>query len=194
MHKNQLFDFSYVLLMNHEENNIIRRILGGHKQEYKLLVNKYQDAVYNVIYRMLQQQPEAEELAQDVFVKAYVKLGSFNYKSKFFSWIYRIAINTAISHQKKSKRFLHPEQMPEPTGANQEDEMMLNERNAILDHVIGTLNEKYKSVIVLHYFEQLSYAEMAEVLELPEKKIKSRLFDARRMLYKKLEKHAYFDH
>lgn len=180
--------------MNHEENNIIRRILGGNTREYELLVNKYQDAVYNVIYRMLQQRAEAEELAQDVFVKAYVKLESFNYKSKFFSWIYRIAINTAISHQKKSKRFLHPEQMPEPAGANQEDEMMFNEQHAILDHVIGTLNEKYRSVIVLHYFEQLSYAEMAEVLQLPEKKIKSRLYDARRMLYKKLEKHTYFDH
>lgn len=180
--------------MNKEENDIIRRILEGNKQEYKVLVCRYQAAVYNILYRILQQQAEAEELAQDVFVKAYEKLGTFNYQSKFFSWIYRIAINTAISHQKQAKRLLHPEQMPEKGGPNQEDEVMGNERNTLLRAAVSELKEKYHTVIVLHYFEQLSYAEMAEVLQLPEKKIKSRLFDARRMLYKKLEKHAYFDH
>ena len=182
--------------MKNEEFDIIRRIIAGNTEEYEWLVRNYQAAVYNVLYQMLQQHEEAEELAQDVFVKAYEKLNTFNFQSKFFSWIYRIAINTAISHRKKNQRFMRLERMPEEPDhneSNNERRMMDKERDAILKQAIGELKENYRAVIVLHYFAQLSYSEIAEVLEVPEKKVKSRLFDGRKMLKAMLEKNDYFE-
>ncbi|TVR38919.1 MAG: RNA polymerase sigma factor [Bacteroidia bacterium] len=181
--------------MKNEEFEIIRRILGGETQEYKKLVHNYQAAVYNVLYQMLHQHTEAEELAQDVFVKAYEKLATFNFQSRFFSWIFRIAINTAITHQKKAQRFLQLERLPEDidhNAGNNEQQMMDKERDVILKKAILRLKETYRAVIVLHYFEQLSYAEIAEVLELPEKKVKSRLYDGRKLLKSMLEKQDFF--
>ncbi len=126
--------------MKNEEFDVIRRILAGNTQEYESLVRNYQAAVYNVLYQMLQQHEEAEELAQDVFVKAYEKLNTYNFQSKFFSWIYRIAINTAISHQKKAQRFMRLERLPEATDHNEnsnEGQMIEKERDAILKQAIG---------------------------------------------------------
>ena len=182
--------------MKNEEFDIIKRILAGNTEEYESLVRDYQAAVYNVLYQMLQQHEEAEELAQDVFVKAYEKLDTFNFQSKFFSWIYRIAINTAISHRKKNQRFMRLERMPEEPDhneSNNERRMINEERDAILKQAIGELKENYRAVIVLHYFEQLSYSEIAEVLEVPEKKVKSRLFDGRKILKSMLEKQDFFE-
>lgn len=176
------------------ENEIIWQILDGQTERYEILVRRHERAVYNVLYQMLQQPAEAEELAQEVFVKAYEKLNTFNFKNQFFSWIYRIAINTAISHRHKSRRYLHPEVMPESTEQEntQDQQIEKSERDAALRRAIQKLKENYRAVLVLYYFEQLSYAGIAEVLEVPKKKVKSRLFDARRMLRSTLEKEDFF--
>ncbi len=171
--------------MKSDENELIRQILDGRQQEYSKLVTRYQAQVYNVLYQMLRQHAEAEELAQEVFVKAYEKLNTFNFKSQFFSWIYRIAINTAISHQKKARRYLHPEQIPERSGQmtdGPDRRLEQDEQEAWVRKAVGQLNEPYQSVVVLYYFEELSYAEIAEVLEVQEKRVKSRLHDARKKL------------
>ncbi len=178
--------------MNRNEHELIRRIRDGNTAEYEVLVRRYQVAVYHVLYQMLRRQSEAEELAQEVFVKAWEKLDSFNYRSKFLCWIYRIAINTAISHQNRERRFLHPDNLPEVVGQekqNPDAQLMDKERDASLHQAIAQLKEKYQTVILLHYFEQLSYAEIAREMELTEKKVKSRLFDARRMLREQLSEH-----
>ncbi|MDR4987507.1 MAG: RNA polymerase sigma factor [Bacteroidales bacterium] len=182
--------------MKNDENSVIRRILAGNIQEYELLVRNYQAAVYHVLYQMLQQHEEAEELAQEVFVKAYEKLETFNYRSKFFSWIYRIAINTAISHIKKSQRFVRLERLPEDAGRNPDSvdkPVMEKERDVMLQRAMGELGENYRAVIVLHYFKELSYAEIAEVLDLSEKKVKSRLYDGRKLLKGILERQGFFE-
>ncbi len=176
--------------MKSEEHKMIRRILAGQLHEYETLIRRYEPAVYNVLYQMLQQPAEAEELAQEVFVKAYEKLNTFNFQSRFFSWIYRIAINTAISHRKKEQRYLHPEQMPEHPEQLQDapdQRMERDERDGQIRKAVAQLKEPYQAVVVLYYFEELAYVEIAEVLEVPEKTVKSRLFDARRKLRGLLE-------
>ncbi len=178
--------------MNTEEYNIIRRVQQGHTKEYEWLVRKYQAAVYNVILQMTRQHETAEELAQDVFVRAFEKIGTFHFKSKFFSWIYRIAINAAISHNKKERRYLNAEHFPEQGSRTGEESLDEKERNMLIWSAIDRLKDKYRSVIVLCYFEQLTYAEIAEILDVSEQKVKSRLYDARRLLRSELEKTNYF--
>lgn len=178
--------------MNQEEYDIIRRVQQGHINDFEHLVKGHQAAVISLLYQMLGRAEEAEEVAQDVFVKAYENIGSFNFKSKFFSWIYRIAINTAISHKKKEQRFLRPEHMPEQSHDPTENTVLEKERNVILKKAIDQLKEKYQILIFLSYFEQLSYAEIAEVLDIPEKKVKSRLFDARKLLHGQLVNSGIF--
>jgi RNA polymerase sigma-70 factor, ECF subfamily len=172
--------------MKQEEYDIIRRVQQGHINDFELLVKRHQAAVLSLLYQMLGRAEEAEEVAQDVFVKAFENIGSFNFKSRFFSWVYRIAINTAISYREKERRFLRPEKMPEQGINSTENNVLEKERNVFLRLAVNQLKEKYRVLIVLSYFEQRSYAEMAEVLEIPEKKVKSRLFDARKQLHDRL--------
>lgn len=174
--------------MKRDEKELIRRIREGNTAEYEVLVRRYQAAVYHAIYQVVQQAAEAEELTQEVFVRAWQNLDGFHMQSRFLSWIYRIAINTAISHKKKEARFLHPHEMPEEGqgGDNPHQQMVQKEREGLLHDALAGLGENYRVVILMHYFEQLSYAEIATQLDLPEKTVKSRLFDARRILRDKL--------
>ncbi len=172
--------------MKQEEYDIIRRIQQGHINDFGHLVKRHQAAVISLLYQMLGRAEEAEEVAQDVFVKAFENIGAFNFKSKFFSWVYRIAINTAISYRQKEQRFQRPDYMPEQGINATENTVLENERTRYVKQAIDQLKEKYRTVIILSYFEQLSYAEIAEVLDITEKKVKSRLFDARKLLHAKL--------
>jgi RNA polymerase sigma-70 factor (ECF subfamily) len=178
--------------MNDQDFDIIRSILEGQVNDYEVLVKKYQSTVFNVLFRMLHQREPAEALTQDVFVKAYENLGSFNFSSRFFSWLYRIAINTAISYRQKNQRFVSLDHMPQHLVKPVEENLMAKERSAALHAAINRLKEKYKTVIVLRYYEQLSYNEMAGILNIEEKKIKSRLFDARQLLRDYLQKCDFF--
>ncbi|MGM0572238.1 MAG: RNA polymerase sigma factor [Bacteroidota bacterium] len=178
--------------MQEDEYTLIKNVQTGRTRDYEILVKRYQGAVYNLLLKMLYRPEAAEELTQEVFIKAYENLGSFNYKSRFFSWIYRMAINTAISYRKKEKRYVHPDKLPDMKDNQTEATIMVNERDKLLKHAISLLKENYSAVIMLKYYEALSYEEIAEVLEIPEKKVRSRLYDARRMLQIHLEKSDYF--
>lgn len=178
--------------MNDPDYDIIRNVQLGKLNDYEVLVKKYQSPVFNILYRMLNQSESAEALTQEVFVKAYEKLDSFNFKSRFFSWIYRIAINTAISYRKKTLRFVSLESMPQQVVSPVEEKMMVKERSDMLKAAINCLKEKYKAVIVLRYYEELNYNEMAEALDIPERKVKSRLFDARQLLKGQLQELDFF--
>jgi RNA polymerase sigma-70 factor, ECF subfamily len=180
------------MYMIEDENNDIRRIQQGNTECYNVLVLRYQSAIFGLLYNMLHQRVVAEDLTQEVFIRAYENLGKFNYKSRFFCWIYRIAINTAITYKKKNNRtFLNETSTPD-TVESIEDRIVGIERNMLLNKAIERLNDKCKQVIILKYFEQLSYNEVAKVLDIPEKKVKSRLFDARKLLRSYLEEKEFF--
>ncbi|MFA5302650.1 MAG: sigma-70 family RNA polymerase sigma factor [Bacteroidales bacterium] len=173
-----------------DERTIIKAILEGHVQQYGLLVERYQNPVFRVIFNMVNNYEDARELTQDVFVKAYEALSQYNPEYKFFSWIYRIAINRALLFVRNKKPYvplekitLHKETDPGP-----ETEYDLKTRDDLVGKAVGALKETYKTVVLLKYYAGLSYTEIADTLEIPEKTVKSRLFDARMMLKDKLEK------
>jgi len=172
-----------------EDHDVIRLVLNGDTDRYKVLVKKYQGPVFNLFMKMINNYEDAEELTQDVFVRAYESLSGFNFKYRFFSWIYRIAINRALAEQKHNQRHTDIEQIAHKLSENDE---ATRDQNAHIKMAIDALKDNYKAVVILKYYEQLSYKEIAVVLEIPEKKVRSRLYDARIKMKETLEKTGYF--
>lgn len=174
---------------NDEDHALVRQVLAGTTEAYRDLVKKYQGPVFNVLLRMLHNRDEAEELTQDVFVRAYEYLPRFRFEYRFFSWIYRIAINRALGHLKKKRPTAG---LDEIKHLRTEAHDRQNDEREHLDMAINKLKTHYKTVIVLKYFEDLSYKEMAVVLDIPEKTVRSRLYEARIRLKAILETTGYF--
>jgi RNA polymerase sigma-70 factor (ECF subfamily) len=174
-----------------DDRIIIEKILEGDVNRFELLIKKYQQPVYNVILRITMNVNDAQEITQSVFVKSYESLRKYNPDYKFFSWLYRIAINSALMHNKQMKRFVS---IDEKTGAWTEAEnrhKTNEEKYHQLNEALIALPEKYKSIIVLKYYAGLSYAEIASITGVEEKRVKSRLFDGRKLLKESLEKANY---
>ncbi|MFA6957167.1 MAG: sigma-70 family RNA polymerase sigma factor [Thermoanaerobaculia bacterium] len=176
---------------DNEDNECIRRCLAGDADAFEGLVVRYQRPVFNVILRMVQNREDASELCQSAFLKAYLNLAAFETGRKFFSWICRIAMNDSIN-------FLSSRRPSEPvpadyqsSEANPAETLEANELKGMIDDAIALLSPEHRSVIVLRHFTQCSYEEIAETLHIPEKTVKSRLFDARRTLRDRLVARGY---
>jgi RNA polymerase sigma-70 factor (ECF subfamily) len=175
-----------------DDKVIIEEILNGEVSRFELLVKKYQQPVYNVIFRISGNVEDAKEITQDVFVKSYESLKNYKPGYKFFSWLYRIAINSALMHNKQNRRFVPMDDKTERQPAFQntitdDDEYRYKQLNKALVE----LPEKYKSVIVLKYYAGLSYAQIATITGMDEKRVKSRLYDGRALLKELLAKANY---
>lgn len=167
----------------HTDADLVRECLAGNQRAFETLVRKYEKPVYNVTLRILKDPDDAMDIAQNVFVKAYEKLGSFDEKREFFSWIYRIAINESINASKRARRQDEYESgvtasLPARQADEREAEMLSEE----IESAIEVLTVDYRMVIVLRHYHDFSYQEMAEILDIPEKTVKSRLFTARQQL------------
>lgn len=172
-----------------EDHEIIKHVINGSVNEYRMLVEKYQVPIYNLFLRMLHNQYDAEELTQIVFIQAYEALPAFRFEHRFFSWIYRIAVNLAINHLKRQTKFVGIEHVNPNYG--EADEMSVD-KPMLLELAIDHLKDRYKQVVILKYYQQLSYKEVAFALDIPERKVRSRLYDARLQLKDVLEKTGYF--
>jgi len=164
---------------------------AGDTRAFGTLVEAYGRPVYNVALRMSGNPEDARDLVQVVFVKAYERLDSFDGRSRFFSWIYRIAINESLNFLSRRKLqveldegLVSNERLPDERAASREEERMV--QAALQD-----LTPEYRQVIVLRHFLELSHAEMGGVLRLPEKTVKSRLHTARLRLGEALRKRGY---
>jgi RNA polymerase sigma-70 factor (ECF subfamily) len=175
---------------------LIRQCLEGRREAFEELIARYQKAVFNVALRLVKDYQDAQDLAQTVFIKAYEKLDRFDARHKFFSWIYRLAVNESLNFIKRRRRF---EKLDESAGYaavepasdknDEESEMSRNVQNALMD-----LEIDHRAVIVLKHFENLSYQEIGYILDLPEKTVKSRLFTARQTLKEILIQKGYLQH
>lgn len=173
-----------------DDNALIQLILNGNTNAYEHLVTKYQKAIYNLLFRMFHSKEEALELTQAVFVKAYLKLNTFCDNYKFFSWIYRIAVNEALTHLKKAQRYSNLDEIKGNFFSEELEE--ISERQQLLQNAIQKLPEKYKVLIIMKYYDNIPYKEIAQILKTEEKKVRSRLFDARDLIRKNLIQHQYF--
>ena len=167
----------------HTDAELVRECLGGNQRAFEALVRKYEKPIFNVALRILKDRDDAMDIAQTVFVKAYEKLESFDEKREFFSWIYRIAINESINASKRTRRLDEYESgVTAALPPSQEEQRSAEALSEEIERAIEVLTLDYRMVIVLRHFHDFSYQEMAEILDIPEKTVKSRLFTARQQL------------
>jgi RNA polymerase sigma-70 factor (ECF subfamily) len=164
------------------DRDLVKRCLKGDRKAFEILVDRYQKPVFNLALRMVSDTDDAADLTQAVFIKAYEKLKSYNDRYKFFSWLYKIAVNTSLNflEQKKRRDLLGDRDIPQEPVV--EAELEASERIQKLEDAILELRTEFRIVIVLRHFHDLSYEEMSQILDIPEKTVKSRLFSARQML------------
>ena len=169
-------------MLEPDDKDLVKRCLTGDLKAFETILERYQKPVFNVALRVLSNIDDAADVTQATFTKAYEKLNSYDSRQKFFSWLYRIAVNTSLNflEQKKRSDLLGDEEVSE--GNIVEEGIHAAERVEKLEDAILNLPVDYRVVIVLRHFHDLSYEEMGVILDLPEKTVKSRLFTARQML------------
>jgi RNA polymerase sigma-70 factor (ECF subfamily) len=164
---------------------IINRVVAGEHHLYAQLVNKHKSHAYSLALRILVSKPEAEEAAQDAFVKAFKYLGSFNQEAKFSTWLYRIVFNTAISYKRK-QRVKHQGIESVNLGYTQDGPEKADKRKFI-ELAIAKLNEADQVAITLFYLQEFSLEEIAAITHSPANTIKVRIHRARYRLAEELK-------
>lgn len=170
------------------DNEIVLKVLQGETDEFRHLVAKYQQPLFNYAFRHTRDVDLAKDVTQQVFLKTYEKLKSFDTKRKFFSWIFRITVNETINFMKYNRKYLPIDTMKNIPDAESQTETENKEIKDRVQKAIMRLDHKYRTLILLKHFEDYSYSEIADILEIPEKKVKSRLFTAREKLSKLLQR------
>lgn len=183
-----------------EDAHLIIRALKGDQSAFKRLRQKYHDAIYNLIYRIVREKEEVEDLTQEAFIKAFTSLNSFNEEYAFSTWLYKIATNNSIDYIRRKK--LQTFSIDKPIESKDSDysfelpdlargadqEMMSLQRKKMIDEAINDLPAKYRQVILLRHVEEKDYQEIAKMLHLPLGTVKAHIFRAREMLYRALRK------
>ncbi len=165
------------------DEQLVAASLSGDSSAFEELVDRYQKPLYNAAYRITASRDDAMEATQSAFLKSFDKLSQFDPSHRFFSWIFRIAVNEALDIVKLRQRWSdeEPPDQPSPVDSPEKD-LSLVEASDRIQVALEALNPDYRTVIVLRHFHELSYREIADMIEIPEKTVKSRLFSARREL------------
>jgi len=161
----------------------VRDCLAGDPRAFEALVGQYERPVYNVALRMLRNAEDSRDIVQSVFLKAWQNLASYDPQFKFYSWIYRMAINESLNVLRSRGRATGPlDERLQSEEALPHDIVASGESRDVVLAAVGRLKPEYRSVIVLRYFADLAYEDIAQVLELDPKTVKSRLYTARQVL------------
>lgn len=157
--------------------------------DYRQIILRYQKKLARYVYYLVGNQDEIDDVVQNVFIKAYVNLNGFNEKKKFSSWLFRIAHNEAVNHLKKNKKTLaFDEKIEIETGKNIDDELEKKELEKIINHCLDKIPLNYREILVLYYFEDLSYEEISDSLKVPLGTVAVRLSRAKKYLKKLCQK------
>lgn len=176
----------------------IKEVIKGDQNAFGEIIELYKDKVYQLCYRMLGNSHEAEDIAQEAFIRAFINIDRYNLDRKFSTWLYRIATNLCIDRIRKKKPDYYLDAEVSGTdgltlysqvaaeGILPEDEVANMELQDIIQKEILKLPEKYRSVILLKYIEELSLNEICEILDLPLGTVKTRIHRGREALKKQL--------
>lgn len=168
------------------DTELISDCKRGDRNALETLVRRYEKPIYNAAYRMLGNPDDAADITQIAFLKVFENLDRYNPKFKFFSWIYRIAVNESINLLKR-RGHLEPFDDSQVSNLRDPEEMVEAERLCnCVQEVLMELQEEYRAVIVLRHFTECSYHEIGEILQIPDKTVKSRLYTARQIMKDKL--------
>lgn len=179
-----------------QDISMIDRFKDGEKAAFEELVLKYQDRIYNICRHMLGNAQEAEDAAQDTFIKAYHNLNNFRPEASFYTWVYRIAVNTCLDYKKKPffeslfKKSGEETYIDEPPSDWPSPDKLYESKQigAALHNCIQKLPLKLRTAIVLKEIEELSYEEIADILEISIGTVKSRISRARDELKKLMKR------
>lgn len=186
------------------------KAVKGDQQAYTTLMNRYRGAIHQLVLRMVSNKEDAEDLTLEAFGKAFRKLPTYSPSYAFSTWLFRIAVNNCIDHIRKKRGTWYSIDDPGVSEDSQtsfseclpcstrdpEERYIRQQQLQLTRHIIGRLNEKYRLMIELRYFEELSYDEIATVLDIPLGTVKAQLFRAKEMLFELIQKpgaSAYFE-
>jgi RNA polymerase sigma-70 factor, ECF subfamily len=177
-----------------DDAELVRLVQSGQAHAYAHLVRRYQDRIYNTCRRISSHDEDARDLAQETFLKAFRGLSGFEFKSGFYTWVYRIAVNLSLTHRRRAKLRVTTsldespgdvplgERLPDKSGTSPLDRADANEMGEVVSRALDLIDKEHRAVVVLRDMEGLNYAQMAEVLEIPVGTVKSRVSRARAAL------------
>lgn len=184
-----------------EEEKIVRQLQSGDFSNYDKIVNSYKNRIFGMAYKFTNDYDETQDLAQEVFLKVYRQIKNFRGDSKLSTWIYRISVNTCLDWKKKKNRLksINFSSMVNEENKDQtidiKDESMLpdevilkGEDQKQVHKLIYELSDKYKTVLIMYHFNEMSYSDIATALNIPQRTVETRLYRARRMLKDKISK------
>ncbi|KSU77338.1 RNA polymerase sigma-70 factor, ECF subfamily [Fictibacillus enclensis] len=183
-------------------NSLVTQVKSGNWEAFEGLVEIYKDKIYRLCYRMVGDRHEAEDLAQEAFVRAFVNIDKYSGSYKFSTWLYRIATNLCIDRLRKKKPdYSMDAEIPGTEGATlysqvadadplPEEEVEEKEKHDHLQQEIMKLPEKYRTAILLKYIEDMSLEEISSVMDLPVPTVKTRIHRGREALKKAYKKVA----
>lgn len=186
--------------VHREDDVLVEALRIGAEQAYETLIERFQQPVYNLVYRLMDDPSESPDVVQEVFLKVFRNIGSFRGNSSLKTWIYRIAFNEAYNHRRWFTRHKRPEialEMNEDDGLNYQDVLPDPGRSAfdivsdiemhsLIEAALGEVNPAFRAAVVLRDIEDLSYEEIAEVLQVSLGTVKSRILRGREALKKVL--------
>ncbi len=182
-----------------EDAELVEKVKAGHTEAYGQLVRKYQDRVFNTCWRICGHLEDARDLTQEAFLKAFEGLGAFRRQSGFYTWLFRLAVNLALSHRRGARRRRHvsldqatgaagmqAETLAKRVGHEPDDDPARSASEAELQacavRALHALDDEHRAVIVLRDIEGFDYHEVGAILEIPSGTVKSRLHRARMAL------------
>ncbi|SMP66052.1 RNA polymerase sigma-70 factor, ECF subfamily [Neorhodopirellula lusitana] len=172
-----------------DENVLIRLALEGDQPAFELLVVEHQDRLFGAMTHVCGNSHDAEEVTQEAFIRAFLKLDSFQQNSQFFTWLYRIAFNIALSRKRRKRAKVSLDQQRDELGSDVVDQgdsvdaaMIRDDHVSLVQTAMSQLSEQHRAILILREMEEASYEEIAEILELSIGTVRSRLNRARKQL------------
>lgn len=176
------------------EIELIRRALAGEEQAFELLVHEHQDRLFRAMTQVTGSIHDAEEVTQEAFIRAFVKLDTFQQNSQFFTWLYRVAFNIALSRKRRKRVSVSLDHQRDEFGSDVVDRgeavdanMIRQDQVSLVQMALSSLSEQHRGILVLREMNDASYEEIAEILDLSLGTVRSRLNRARKQLRISLE-------
>ncbi len=181
-----------------DDQQLIEQALHGDTAAYGQLVRRYQDRLFTSLMHVVSSREEAEDVVQEAFVQAMLKLSSFRQDSSFYTWLYRIAVNTALYRQRRRRqepsvdavRELPGHELPDP-GVDPSDRLMREERATEIQRALSRLAEEYRLVLVMRDVDGFDYQSIARILDVSVGTVRSRLHRARSFMREQLQHHHH---
>lgn len=182
------------------DEQVIQSILSGDNTHYRDLVSRYQHKVYSVALKITNNQKDAEDISQEVFIKAFQALSGFQSQSSFSTWLYKITVNRCLDWKRKYKAYEKEKNTEEiemfanehhEERSSPEEALLSNERSKAIGLAIQGLPKNYQSVISLYYFNNMTYQQIADKLGIAKKTVESRLYRGKMMLKERWVKEGY---